>query len=260
MSDSNTREPNASGIGGKLYADEKYTVRSPWQIRRLLQALIAERAMIAAHPCGHDMSFPTAILELDEHDDVLTLDGSPVPSINLSIEQAEFLLCFAKVDRVPVRFRLEQLQLDPNSRHTAYRVAFPDEIYYLQRRELYRLEPPVSASPYCILPGDDVDQQPSEWRVMDISGGGIALMLPQDQTQLGLQKRYKNCQLKLPGSASLSMTLVVCNIRDQVAANGSEMKRIGLRFEDLSRAAEDTIQRYIFHLDRQRKARQNGNF
>lgn len=259
MSDGDTLEHQASGIGGRLYADEKYMIRNPWQIRKLLESMINERAMVTAHPAGRDTSFPTAILELDDEEDMLLLDGSPVPSINRMAEQAEFLLCFAKVDRVAVRFRLADLQRDVNSPNTTYHTPFPDEVYHLQRRELYRLETPISESPYCVLPATDAEPTPSEWRVMDISGGGIALMLPLEQTRLQLQQRYQDCQLKLPDSESFPATLIVCNMREQTAPNGIEMRRIGLRFEGLSRGAEAAIQRYIFRVDRQRKARQNGN-
>ena len=34
---------------------------------------------------------------------------------------------------------------------------------------------------------------------------------------------------------------------------------VGLRFEDLPRGADALIQRYIFRIDRERKARQNGD-
>ena len=42
--------------------------------------------------------------------------------------------------------------------------------------------------------------------------------------------------------------------------NGSEGFRVGMQFSDLPRGADETIQRYIFRVDRQRNARKSGVF
>ena len=91
-------------------ADDRYLVRNPRQIRQVLQALIDQRSLINAHLGGRDQSFPTAILELDEDEDMLLLDGSPSEPANRAAEEAGHLLCFAQLDKVMVRFRLDHLE------------------------------------------------------------------------------------------------------------------------------------------------------
>ena len=51
---------------------------------------------------------------------------------------------------------------------------------------------------------------------------------------------------------------MVCNLLPQRQPNGIEVKRVGMRFDSLPRGADSAIQRYIFRIDRQRKARRNG--
>jgi len=94
-------------------------------------------------------------------------------------------------------------------------------------------------------------------RVVDISGGGLAVTVPSDCAVFSLQKRY-NAVLSMPDGPDLQISLVVCNMLPQRQPNGIEVKRIGMRFDDLPRGGDSAIQRYIFRIDRQRKARQNG--
>ncbi len=255
MSEHEPTESAPSSFDGSLYADEKYMVRNPRQIRLLLQAMIDQRATVAVHPDGREQSYPSAMLDVDE--DTLLLDGSPLPAVNRSVGEASHLLCFAQVDRVMVRFRLEHPEVLLEDGRTAFRLAFPEEAYHLQRRELYRLETPVGDSPWCVFP-DPQGAEPLRWRVVDISAGGIAVLLPPDLNLLRLQQRLAGCELQLPDSAPIAVTLVVCSQLVRKQANGMEQQRVGLRFEDLPRGADAAIQRYIFRVDRERKARKNG--
>ena len=256
MPDQESPAPTPSPHAGNLYADDRYMVRNAHQVRHLLQAMIDQRSMFNVHPDGRDQAFPSAVLDVDMHG--LVLDASPVPSINRTVETANSLLCFGQVDKVTVRFQLEGQRRIDRDGHVAFEVPLPEEVYHLQRREFYRLETPVGDSPYCVLPDPDGGEA-TRWRVLDISAGGIALLLPPEQNLLKLQSRYASCVLEIPESTPISTPLVVCNLRQQKQPNGTEMTRIGLRFDDLPRGADNSIQRYIFRIDRLRKARSNGD-
>lgn len=255
MSDGHdTAQPDAHAADA---ADERFLVRNPRQLRQLLRSLIDQRSLINAHIDGRDRSFPTALLDLDEDDDVLLLDGSPQEAANRAAEQADHLLCFAQLERVLVRFRLQGLQRIDNEGHVAFRAALPEELVHLQRRELYRLETPITDSPQLLLPAGEARAEALSMRVVDISGGGLAVTIPSDSALFSLQKRYP-AQLSMPDGPDLQIELVVCNLLPQRLPNGTEVKRVGMRFETLPRGADSAIQRYIFRVDRQRKARKNG--
>ena len=251
-----TDENNTPAQEASDEQDERYLVRNPRQIRQLLQAMIDQRSLINAHLSGREQSLPTAVLELD--DDSILIDGSPSEAANAAAEAAQHVLCFAQLDRVTVRFRLEGLSRVRDGLHAAFRADLPEEVVHLQRRELYRLETPVTDSPTCRVPRGDTGAG-AEFRVMDISGGGISLALPADQRVFSMQQRYPGCQLRLPDAAPMTVTLVACNMRPQVMPNGVEIQRVGLRFDDMPRGADAAIQRYIFRIERQRSARKNGD-
>lgn len=249
-------EEQAGPPDGNLPDDERYLVRDPRQIRLLMQALVDQRAALGAHPDGRGQSFPSAVLEVD--DDGLLLDGSPRLSVNRRAAGAGFLLCFAQVDRVRVRFRVERPRLQERDGCVAFRTALPGEIYHLQRREFYRLETPVVDSPWCVFP-DPAGGDPLRWRVADISAGGMAVLLPADQQELELQQRYPGCVLELPDGTAITLAVVVCSLVTRTRPDGTQQQRAGLRFEDLPRGADALIQRHIFRIERKRMARLSGN-
>lgn len=238
-------------------ADARYLVRNPLQVRQLLRQLIEQRSLINAHIGGRDQSFPSALLELHEASGQLLLDGSAQDASNHAAVRAGFLLCFAQLDRVLVRFRVEVLQHENNGRHSALRATLPDEVLHLQRREMYRLETPITCSPQLLLVAGDARPETLAMRVVDISGGGLAVMTPLDCPVFSLQKRYA-ATLCLPDGPDLEIGLIACNERAQQLPNGTDAKRVGLRFDGLPRGGDSAIQRYIFRIDRQRSARRNG--
>lgn len=258
MSDANATTHQPSGDGRDANLEEKFMVRNPRHIRQLLQSLIDQRSLINAHIGGRDQSFPSSVLELEPDSDWLLLDGSPQAAINRAVEQASHVLCLAQLERVQVRFRLENLEPVGSGNRTAFRTAFPEELCHLQRRELYRLETPINGSPTCRLTPREGGEA-IELRVVDISGGGLALLLPAGMAPLTVQQRYSGCQLRFPDGPAISVDLIACNMRIQVMPNGVEMQRVGLRFESLPRGSDTAIQRYIFRIDRQRSARKSGD-
>lgn len=257
MSEGSLDVNDQTHVGHDADLDDRYLIRNPRQIRQLLQGLIDQRSLINAHLVNRDQSFPTAILELDEDDDWLMLDGSPSEPANRAAEEAGNLLCFAQLERVVIRFRLQGLQRTGSTGHVGFRAPFPTELMHLQRRELYRLETPITDSPQLRFAADEDRSDPLTLRVVDISGGGLAVTVPVDCHAFSLQKRYP-ATLDMPDSGPLQLSLIVCNQLTVKLPNGVEMKRIGMRFDDLPRGGDSAIQRYIFRIDRQRSARKNG--
>jgi c-di-GMP-binding flagellar brake protein YcgR len=242
--------------GDGLHADERYVVRDPLQVRALLQALVDQRSTVSVHPDGCGQPFPSAVLELGE--DSVLLDGSPVSAFNRRAAGAGFLLCFAQVDRVQVRFRAERPRQQERDGYVAFLAALPRELNHLQRRELYRLTTSLDDAPWVCVP-DPAGGEALRWRAADISAGGIALLLPTDQKVFALDQRCTGCVLELPDAAAVTLSLRVRNLVGLRRADGTEQLRVGMRFEDLPRGADAAIQRHIFNVERRRNARMSGN-
>ncbi|MBB3274592.1 MULTISPECIES: flagellar brake protein [Pseudoxanthomonas] len=240
--------------------EEKYLLRHPRDIRQVLQALIDRRALISAHlvPRGH--VFPTALIELAADEGSLLFDGSISETINRAVEEAAQIICVSQLDRVHVQFPLtdcERLRVDGQ---TAFRAPLPERVLRLQRREFYRLQVPVSYPVRCLIPFAAGEEEPQwvEMRVLDISGGGLAVEVPPERPEFRPFREYTDCRLLLPDGEPLQVRLMVKNLFRQSRPNGREIWRAGCQFTDLPRGGDAQIQRYIFRMERQRSARERG--
>ena len=242
-------------VDNRLHADERYMVRDPHQARALLQALIDQRATITVHPEAGAQSFTSAVLGFGE--DHVLLDGSRNDSLNQRACSAAFLFCYAQVDQVKVRFRVEQPRREAQDGYVFLRAPMPTELYHLQRRELYRVEPSLDDAPWCRIPDAD-GGGPLRLRVADISAGGVALVMPVDQQVFALDQKIPGCVLELSDGSEVTLTLSVRNLVPRLRPDGSEQLRGGLRFENLPRGADSAIQRNIFNIERRRNARMSG--
>ncbi len=241
--------------------EEKYLLRHPRDVRQVLQALFDRRALISAHlvPRGH--VFPTALIALAGDDGGLLFDGSISAAINRAVEEADQVICVSQLDRVHVQFPLigcERLLLDGQ---VAFRAALPDRVLRLQRREFYRLRVPVAHPVRCRVPfGTGAEEEPQweEMRVLDISGGGVAVEVPPERPEFRPYREYADCRLLLPDGEPLQVRLMVRNLFRQSRPNGRDLWRAGCQFTELPRGGDTRIQRYIFRMERQRSARERG--
>lgn len=240
--------------------EEKYLLRHPRDIRQVLQSLLDRRALISGHLQPRGLTFPTALIAISDEEDSLLFDGSASEAINRGIEEASQIVCVSQLDRVHVQFPFEGCVRTWLDGQVAFRAAMPDRLMRLQRREFFRLRIPLTQPVRCFVPFN-VGENPLrevEMRVLDISGGGIAVEVPPDRSEFRPYREYAGCRLLLPDTEPLPVRLMVKNVFRQSQPNGRESWRAGCQFTELPRGADALIQRYIFRMERQRSARERG--
>ena len=273
-----------------IHADDeaRYLLSDRREIAAILRQLIEAHALLSARLRPGTDTFITAILGVAEDGESLVIDASRDDAINARIiagaegpaagdpeaqgegldedvaaqdsSQAVVLDCVTQLDRVRIQFGLKSLQLTSSEGSAAFRAALPQQLLRLQRREFYRLQAPVTQSLTCTLPLRHTDGvvRNADLRVLDISGGGVAIAVPPADAILEAGMELMDCQLKLPGSAPIPARLSVRNLFRITTPNGIEMLRAGCQFTHMPRGAEDTIQRYILKVERARNARQRA--
>lgn len=234
----------------------RFALREPGEIATVLRALVEARALISASlvPGGH--ACPTALLAV--HDDGrLVLDGNRDEAMNRRMAAATRMVCTAQLDLVPIRFRVSAPTRILHEDYVAFSAPWPQAVLRMQRRETYRLPSPASA-PVTVHPGDaehTPDPDAAGLRVLDISGGGLALAVP-DGAQARFQPgtRLTHCLLRLGELPPLAIALEVIYTRPH-EVRGLAQSRAGCRFLDLAAPAEQQVMQYIFQVERQRNAR-----
>lgn len=237
----------------------KFVLSGRRQIRQLLQELIDRHALIGGH-FGSGGSFLTALLELSDDEETITLDASPDPETHRRVLSASKLLCVTQLDRIRIQFALHDLDEGRQDGRNVLYAPVPTEMLRLQRRDAFRLPVPLSHAATCLIRTKGVAEPKVEvvGRLLDVSVGGIALQLPPDIAEFVIGSRLEDCQLRLPYIDPIPLQLRVCNISRQEQRSGALMLRIGMSFADLPRSAENAIQRYIFNTERERNARERG--
>ena len=244
-----------------LQADEdsRYLLRGKTDIVYNLRSLVQKRAMISAFIDASADSFLTAILAVNPDDDTLILDAASSDVINARVDGAEQLICVTQLDKIKIQFAAPTPLRISHEGHTAFRVVLPEVLLRLQRREYYRL---IASNPHslsCLIPissGGEKRMVSMEATVLDISSGGLAILLPPNEPALEPDTVLTDCRLMLPETGPIVTSLRVRNLFRITNRDGSIMLRAGCEFTDLSSSMASTIQRYILKAERERNARE----
>jgi flagellar brake protein len=239
-----------------LQADDfaQYLLRERREIAFVLRQLAARRCMITAYLGDSSRFLMTSVLAISEDDRRLYLDVGNDEVLNNNAAGASNLLCVTQLDKVKVQFSVSAHKLDRYERFPAFVAPVPDMLLRLQRREYYRMTAPVSHSLICRIPAPGQDSR-VEARVVDISGGGVAVIVPPKDMNLSADQQYADCRLDLPDFGPVTATLRVRNIFRIGNRGGVDMLRAGCQFEDLPTPMANAIQRYILRVERESKSR-----
>ena len=245
-----------------IHADDeaKYVLRDAREILAVLRNLVGARALVSARLAPGNESVLSTLVEVAEDGSSLLLDGSADALQNQRMERADALDCVTQLDKVRIQFLLKGARLVDEGGSPGFRCALPDSLLRLQRREFYRLQTPLSHAVTCTLalPQADGSRRNTELRILDISGGGVAIAVPPVGVQFEPGTEFPDSLLRLPDTAPIPARLVVRNLFRITRRGGAEVLRAGCEFADLPRGAEDAIQRYILRIERTRNARERG--
>jgi len=241
----------------------QYLLYSKAEILAVLRTMISKGAMITVYfDQGHSFLLTTMIaLSADNQDMILDLGSNE--EMNSHALQAKKLIFTTLIDKVKIQFSLGGLKLSPmqNDGRLAFVGAVPERLLRLQRREFFRLSTPI-ANPIKIhaqLRRADGSVLAIELTLLDISGGGVGLMVALDLAALFQRGDVLNdCRMMLPDEGLLLVTLSVRNEFDVMTRSGSRYVRVGCEFVNLSAQRLAVVQRYITRVERERKARLNG--
>lgn len=237
--------------------EAKYLLRERTEILFLLRSLLASRALVSVRMLPGSDSFLSALVDVASDGNSILLDGSSDAATNERIMHAERLDCVTRLDKVRIEFGLVGQRLVYEDGRPGFRVAPPQEMLRLQRREFFRLQTPATHTITCTLPVRSAsgNEHFTELRILDISGGGVAVAVPPTGIEFEPGAEFRDCRINLPDSAAISARLVVRNLFRITTRNGIEMLRAGCQFLDMPRGAEDSILRYIMRAERERSAR-----
>lgn len=236
----------------------QYLIRHPTEILHVLRNLIRKRAMVTAYPDNSRVHVLTTVLEADDASNRIVLDMAASENDNRRAENAEELICITQVDNVKIQFPLGSLRRITFEGHEAFEAPMPDRLLRLQRREYFRLTAPATPSLVCQIPMQDEDGATItfEARVVDISGGGIAFVVPPEGVEFKPEMEFHHCQITLPEIGAVQTGLRIRNVFRITDRKGISVLRAGCEFVDMPERVASNIHRYILKVERERGARE----
>ncbi|MES2153166.1 MAG: flagellar brake protein [Pseudomonadota bacterium] len=236
-----------------------YEVGSRREIIALLRGIAAKNQLIRMLIHGEADVCVTSILDVDAEANAVVLDCSINKEQNLRIVGARHVSFETTLDKIRILFSADQVEAVTFENAPALKMAIPESLIRLQRREFYRMATPVSHPVRALIPMPaELGGGTNVFPLADISCGGIAIL--DNKLLLGntIGLQYADVRIDLPEVGTVTTSLQIRNALDMTLLNSKTNRRLGCEFVDISRANLGLVQRYITKLERERNARIAG--
>jgi c-di-GMP-binding flagellar brake protein YcgR len=227
-----------------------FRVESPRDVAALMRELndTATPVRLAA-PDGVGLS--TVIWTVDPGAGRLSMRAElDDPQLQALIE-ADECTAVAYLESVKLQFELEQLVLVRGSRSCALQARLPRIVYRFQRRQAYRVRTLERTAPSAMLRHPARLDLQFTLRVLDVSIGGCALLLPDNVPPPEVGSLLPGARIELDADTRFDATLRLQHVTS--AQHETSGLRLGCALLDLHSDAERALQRYIDQTQKRRR-------
>lgn len=226
--------------------------RNPLEVGVQLRNLLNRGDSLTLHYRGGQLV--TRVLDVDVPGRTFVFDWGALPAQNHDVLDAPDCLFVAAPHGVRVEFRTGAPRRTEFDGRPAFESSFPDVLYYMQRREYFRVDTPVFEP--CLCSGElPRGAGPFEFEVHDLSLGGVGLRTTDERAaviEVGASIPRAALDLRAHGKLVVDIGLVAVRIIDQ--PDGVRHYHLGFRFVSLPGTTENTLQRYITQIEMKRRA------
>ncbi len=231
-----------------------YFVRHPKQI-------VNKLSDIQKHHCSllvsfdNQQSFLTAILEIDGKSNVFKFDCSRSEADNKNLLSSGKVLFRCEYNGIKVSFK--GLKIKQSGDKTSFSMPIPDVIYWMQRRDCFRIKVPTNH--YCglqlMLRSADkdfaMDTFPKRYRLLDVSVDGFAFLNTDNDIQWHFEANIeKLVDKEINGKIMLreyediqsDISFVIRNVEKMRTAGHY---RVGCQFIDITPLLQSNLQCYM---------------
>lgn len=238
----------------------RYRVYSRREIISLLRAVSARNQLVRMQANNGADAVITSILEVDDANDIVIIDRAPSALTNERILESDEIAFETVLENIRILFFASHIDSCTHDDRPALRMAIPENLIRLQRREYYRVSTPVASPVRCTfsIPGETGEITGTVTvPLYNISAGGLAIVDEKKQIPATLGIIFEKCRIDLPGG-SIEAKLELMNINDLKLTTGKTTRRLGFMFVNIPNATLAAVQRYITRLEREQNARATG--
>ena len=237
----------------------KYLIRSPKQVLTYLNMLSTERCLISASFGEDDKdTFLTAIVDIDEKKQTLIIDCGPKEYLNKRLLHSAIIKCSTKYKGIKVLFEGRQVKKAGTISQSAFSIPIPSSIYWIQRRQFYRIKSPLSKNSYCSITfatTEQEDEKTVDFKLFDLSISGFSFITDslEQAEDFPIDSEFKSCKLVLNGTEAHEISFACRNTFVINQNNPTKSQKIGCGFDNLGPRAENAFLRYMQEIEREIK-------
>jgi len=226
---------------------ERFRVYSRAEIVGMLRSLRDACVLLTAYFDAEPDFGVTTLLAVDESRGVVVFDELPVEVAQRRLMAAPKVTFVGFFDAIKVQFAASGQKVTTFEGKPAFSVPLPEDVLRLQRRDAFRVRPPMSKPATCRLPLGQASRQFEALRVLDISIGGLAVLTYPEKIDLSAGMTVEGCQLDLPGVGGASVSLRVRHV--EPVPRDKKARRCRCEFVNMAPAMQLMLARYVNQLD-----------
>jgi len=226
---------------------EQFAVYAKAEIGAMLRNLAEEGVLMTAYFDGDPGFLVSVILEVNPDFEEVIFDYAVDPVAQKTPAGFQHIVFVGFLEHIKVQFVARLAEAMQHDNRPAFRIRLPDSLLRLQRRDFFRVRPPLSKPAKCLVAYGDDGKQYESLRVLDLSVGGLAVMTYPEKFDLPAARLIENCYLDLPGVGSIGVNILVRHI--DTLAKDEKARRCGCEFVDMAPASRMMLQRYINQID-----------
>lgn len=235
----------------------EFRIEGVFAVRAVLRELMSRRSLVTLYPDGRvDDALVTRIVHVAPAG--VELDASGQPRGAAALRRAAFAIGVAFPGNVKTQFRLEPLRLSDEpvrsasgdtpatATVTTLEAPVPDELYRLQRRESFRVRPPIEDDAHCVQRigvGRELRHP-----LIDLSAGGLSIRMPADDAPPATGRIWRQSRIETAGALVLPCELVVRGVYEDAALEGA--RRVAFAFHAMPSDVLRRVQMYVIDIEK----------
>lgn len=228
-----------------------FSIQNPKQIVSHLSLLLKNKSLLSASLGANNPSYITTLLGIDEQHNTVILDSGPKEDLNQQMLKAGKVIFNTDFRGIKVSFTGNALKQTTHKGESAFAMPIPKSLFWMQRREYFRVKAPLSKPSYCRLILDD--REPVNLQLYDISLTGFAMLnVSKEISDLLIPgKSYSGCKLVLTEAGEGEISFEICAKYIINPDKLQKIQKIGCKFINIKRPIEEVIQRYMQNVQRE---------
>lgn len=234
-------------VTAEQYENSVEHISTPELIAGYLRRLKEAHTLLKVTIPGYNEICSTILVVINEGEKFLVLDKLHPEKGHQAFLGNKQCKVHAQHQGVDMGFTAQLDEIIGSAESPAYRIAFPTELLYHQKRSAYRA--PISANQDIEVTLTAEDRTVFLGKLYNVSTGGLCInMQPKSAEKLKVGDLMPRCYFQAASGLAIESAVEVRNIKTD---EDKKISRVGVRFMEITPQELRAIQRFVLALERE---------